>query len=163
VEAVAASRHLTLRKPFFHLYEWTGRPDESRMTLARPLTYMNRSGSVLPNLLKRTRSMTSDLLVVCDNLDLPAGSVRLKRKGSARSHNGLASIMDALGAGDFMRLYIGIGRPADGMTVVDHVLGIPPEDETEIYTSAIALAASSVEALLTQPPDAVMNSLNRRP
>ena len=123
---------------------------------------MNRSGSVILNLIRRTRVEIGEVLVVCDNLDLPPGTVRLKRRGSARSHNGLASVMDALGTGDFMRLYIGIGRPETGHTVVDHVLSVPPENETEVYASAISLAAWSVQALLTEPADSVMNSLNRR-
>jgi len=116
----------------------------------------------MPVLLRRARADVEDLLVVCDNLDLPPGAVRLKRKGSARSHNGLASIMDRLGTGDFMRLYVGIGRPELGESVVDHVLGSPPEGERQLYEDAIALGAWAVEELLTESTDAVMNALNRR-
>jgi PTH1 family peptidyl-tRNA hydrolase len=70
--------------------------------------------------------------------------------------------MDVLGTGDFMRLYIGIGRPEPGDSVVDHVLGCPPDRDSELYTSAVSLAAWAVEALLIDSPDAVMNALNRR-
>jgi len=145
-----------------HLYDWTGRSAGSGIILARPLTFMNRSGNVMPVLLRRARADVEDLLVVCDNLDLPPGVVRLKRKGSARSHNGLASIMDRLGTGDFMRLYVGIGRPEPGVSVVDHVLGCPPEGEFQLYDDAITLGAWAVEELLTESTDAVMNGLNRR-
>ena len=131
--------------------------------LARPLTFMNRSGAVLPGLLRRAPAGVHELLIVCDNLDLPTGAVRLKRSGKARSHNGLASVMDALGTGEFLRLYIGIGRPADGTSVVDHVLGLPGEEEAAVLHSAVELAAGAVESLLTNPVDTVMNSLNRRP
>ncbi len=116
----------------------------------------------MPALLKRAGADVGDLLVVCDNLDLPPGTVRLKRKGSARSHNGLASIMGILGTGEFMRLYVGIGRPESGDSVVDHVLGCPPEREAELYEGAVSLAAWAVEALLTESADVVMNALNRR-
>lgn len=116
----------------------------------------------MPALLKRARVDVGDLLVVCDNLDLPPGTVRLKRKGSARSHNGLASIMETLGTGEFMRLYVGIGRPESGDSVVDHVLGCPPEQESNLYEGAVSVAAWAVEALLTESTDTVMNALNRR-
>lgn len=116
----------------------------------------------MPGLLKRAGSDVGDLLVVCDNLDLPSGTVRLKRKGSARSHNGLVSIMDILGTGEFMRLYVGIGRPESGESVVDHVLGCPPLREADSYEAAVSLAAWAVEALLTESADAVMNTLNQR-
>lgn len=162
VGTVAASRHLPLKKPFLRLYEWTGRAAKDGIVLARPLTFMNRSGGVMPTLLRRAHSEVGDLLVVCDNLDLPPGTVRLKRKGRSRSHNGLSSVMDVLGTGEFMRLYIGIGRPDPGDSVVDHVLGCPPDRESELYTGAVSLAAWAVEATLIDSPDAVMNALNRR-
>lgn len=103
-----------------------------------------------------------DLVVVCDNLDLPAGTVRIKRRGSARSHNGLASLMDALGTGEFARLYVGIGRPRGETTVIDHVLSRPDDDEHEHYRHAIDEAAQAVLELETQPLDAVMNAVNQR-
>ncbi len=116
----------------------------------------------MPVLLRRAGADVGDLLVVCDNLDLPPGTVRLKRNGSSRSHNGLASIMDVLGTGEFMRLYVGIGRPESGGSVVDHVLGCPPESESELYSGAGSLAVWAVEQLLSESADSVMNALNHR-
>ena len=113
--------------------------------------------------MRRCRCELSDLVVVCDNLDLPVGAVRLKRNGKSRSHNGLASIMDVLGTGDFTRIYIGIGRPQEGCSVVDHVLGVPTEDETQLYANAVSRAAWAAEALLDRGIETVMNDLNRKP
>jgi PTH1 family peptidyl-tRNA hydrolase len=158
IESLAAARGVTLRRPFLRSYEYVR--TASSLTLARPLTFMNRSGEVMRALLRRAHASISDVVVICDNLDLPPGSVRVKRRGSARSHNGLASIMDALGTGEFLRIYIGIGRPAPGVTVVEHVLGVPPDEETEAYERAILAAASAVERLVDEPVDAVMNSVN---
>lgn len=160
VAAVAAARRITLKKPLLRQYEWSGR--DQTLVLARPLTFMNRSGTVLPALLRRTGASVAELVVVCDNLDLPAGTVRLKRRGSSRSHNGLASIMDELGTGEFMRLYIGIGRPPSGISVVDHVLTPPSSEEAPVYAEAVARAARAVDALSNSSPEAVMNELNAR-
>lgn len=85
--------------------------------LVFPLTYMNASGEAVPF----TVNEGDTVLVICDQMDLPPGKIRVRRSGSSAGHNGLKSMMSAL-PDNFMRLYIGVGRPADGETVVDHVL-----------------------------------------
>jgi PTH1 family peptidyl-tRNA hydrolase len=122
---------------------------------------MNRSGDVLPGILRRAGLEPDAAVVACDNLDLPAGRLRMKRGGGTAGHRGLASIVDALGHGNFLRLYIGIGRPEEG-DVVAHVLGVPPEAERVLYDPAISRAADAVLALRREPPEQVMNELNRR-
>lgn len=130
--------------------------------VATPLTYMNRSGEVLPFLLRATGIGADRLLVVCDNMDLQPGVVRLKRRGASRSHNGIASIMDALGTGEFARLYLGVGRPERPDGVVEHVLSAPPADELPLYERALEDAANAAIAVEERDFDAVMNELNRR-
>ncbi len=138
---------------------WSGRGE---CVIALPLTYMNKSGTVIPSLLRACGASTSDLVVICDNMDLPPGAVRVKRKGASRSHNGLASVMDALATGEFTRVYVGIGRPADSSRVVEHVLSIPPESERESYERAIEHAADACLALLDHDVDWVMNMISER-
>ncbi|MBN1913048.1 MAG: aminoacyl-tRNA hydrolase [Candidatus Omnitrophica bacterium] len=82
------------------------------LILAMPLTYMNLSGSAVYSLVKRHKIDPDDLLIVCDDMDLGLGSLRIKPQGSCGGHRGLRSIIDALGSDDFNRLRIGIGRPA---------------------------------------------------
>ena len=125
-----------------------------------PLTYMNRSGRVLPWLVRRTGATPDELLIITDNMDLDPGVIRLKRGGTSRSHNGIASIIDAVGPG-FYRLYIGIGRPRDA-TVVDHVLSAPDGDERDALDGAIARAVAALDMLLDAPPSDVKNAVNRR-
>jgi len=123
---------------------------------------MNRSGLVVSSLLRASQATVDDMVVVCDNMDLQPGVVRLKRRGSSRSHNGLASIMDSLGTGEFARLYIGVGRPRDASEVVDHVLSAPDDTEIPRYESAILDAADTVTRLADDDLDRVMNSVNSR-
>jgi PTH1 family peptidyl-tRNA hydrolase len=122
---------------------------------------MNRSGSVVPWLLGRCDSSFETLLVVTDNLDLPAGRIRLKRGGKNRSHKGIASIIDTTGRSDFLRLYIGIGRPGPGSTVVDHVLSRPEGEERELVAAAIGRGSRTIELLTRSSVDSVMNEVNR--
>ena len=130
--------------------------------VAKPLTFMNRSGAVLFPLLRVCGMNTSDLLIVCDHLDLPPGQCRLKRKGSSAGHNGLKSVIHVLGTEHFMRLYIGIGRPKSNTTVVEHVLSDPDREESILYEIVVEKAAQGILKLLTEPIEDVMNEINRK-
>ena len=160
VDCVAERRGIRLRKPFLRSFEVGTDGD---LTLAKPLTYMNHSGSIIPSLLARSDATASDLFIICDNMDLPPGEVRVKRKGSSGSHNGVASVMAAVGSGEFARVYIGVGRPGDTGAVVDHVLSAPDGAERELIETAIGRAADAVERLAVDGIERVMNDVNSRP
>ena len=132
------------------------------MCLVKPLTYMNRSGEIFPGLWSRVERNLDRLLVICDTLDLPAGQCRLRRKGSSAGHKGLVSIIARLGRADFLRLYVGIGRPSGRQEVVDFVLGPPAGPEAEDLERGVRRAADGVLALLREEPEKVMNALNQK-
>lgn len=162
VDRVAEVLGCRFRKPFLRSYllaqaSGAGGP----LYLAKPLTYMNRSGEVLDQLVLKSRCSLDELLVVCDNLDLPVGSCRLKLQGSSAGHNGLGSLIEHAGTSDFKRIYVGIGRPAGG-GIIEHVLGAPGGDEARQLAEAVEIAAQGVLAALEEPIDRVMNGLNRR-
>jgi PTH1 family peptidyl-tRNA hydrolase len=119
------------------------------VTLLKPTTYMNNSGSALAGY------KSEQTVVVHDDLDLPAGSVRVKSGGGAGGHNGLRSIIQHLGA-DFVRVRIGIGRPPVGVTATDYVLSRMDSKIKE----AVTLAADAVEAVIEYGPEAAMNRFN---
>ena len=120
-------------------------------TLLKPTTFMNNSGSALAGY------NASDLIVVHDDLDLEAGTVRVKVGGGAGGHNGLRSIIQNLGP-DFVRVRIGIGRPPVGMTVTDYVLS----RMDAVVRDALPKAADAVEAVVEEGPEAAMNRFNVR-
>lgn len=162
VEHLAELLGVRLRKPLFRPYEIASvRYEDEEIFLIRPLTFMNNSGVVLPGLLRRTRCSVKDLIVLCDNLDLPPGQCRLKRNGSTAGHNGLKSLVAELDTGDFRRLYLGIGRPSDG-DVIRHVLEVPSNGEWELTSEAVRIAGDAVMKCFTHPTEQVMNELNRR-
>jgi PTH1 family peptidyl-tRNA hydrolase len=123
---------------------------------------MNRSGDVVPWLLSRCGLSGQDLLVITDNLDLPVGRVRLKRGGRSLSHNGIASVVKSIGTTDFLRLYVGIGRPPQGIDVVDHVLGKPEGEEAQALADAYDKATNAIHQLRERPAEQVMNEINGR-
>lgn len=144
------------------LFQPVRRGKTGSLALAEPLTYMNSSGAVMPSLMRWAGASLDELLVICDNLDLPPGVVRLKRRGSGRGHRGVSSVMDAIGSGDFPRLYIGIGRPPVGIDVPSYVLDPPGSEELAAYRRAFSVAADAIEALTTAEIDDVMNQVNGR-
>ena len=125
--------------------------DLKNATLLKPTTFMNNSGSALAGY------KTEDLIVVHDDLDLEAGTVRVKVGGGAGGHNGLRSIIQSLGP-DFVRVRIGIGRPPIGMTVTDYVLS----RMDAVVREAVPRAADAVEVVVEEGPEAAMNRFNVR-
>jgi peptidyl-tRNA hydrolase, PTH1 family len=121
------------------------------VTLLKPRTYMNNSGTALAGY------KAEQLIVVHDDLDLPAGAVRVKDGGGAGGHNGLRSTIQHLGNG-FVRVRIGIGRPPVGVTVTDYVLGRMDSETKE----SVPRAADAVEAVIETGPEAAMNRFNVR-
>ncbi|MBE3577877.1 MAG: aminoacyl-tRNA hydrolase [Limnochordales bacterium] len=132
------------------------------LLLVKPLTYMNASGLAVSSLIAAERVTLEQLLVICDDLDLPPGQLRLRARGSAGGHRGLLSIIAAVGSTDFPRLRIGIGRPPEGMSVVDYVLAPLAEEELAVYAAAAEEAARAVLVWATEGIDAAMTQFNRR-
>ena len=116
-----------------------------QLLLLKPSTYMNLSGNAVRYWMNKENIQPENLLVVVDDLSLPLGKLRLRAGGSDGGHNGLKSIISNIGA-DFIRLYIGIGRPHEGSSVVDHVLSDFCEDEIALIDEATDRA---VEALIS--------------
>lgn len=163
METLARQLGWRWKKPFLRSFLLArGRRKGEALVLAKPLTYMNRSGAVMPALLRQAKA--DRLLVICDSLDLPPGACRLKRRGSASGagHKGLISIISVLGHGDFMRLYLGIGRPASREEVVSYVLGEAAEEERPRLDEAVEQAAQAVLRLTSDPPEKVMHALNQK-
>src|SRR5205085_6930157 len=101
-----------------------------------------------------------DLLVVYDELDLPLGTVRIRAQGSAGGHNGMKSIIQAVGGQDFARIRVGIGRPPGGRDPIEHVLARFRPEEKPIIEEAISRAADAVETWLELGVEETMNRFN---
>ncbi|MCH3917010.1 MAG: aminoacyl-tRNA hydrolase [Spirochaetia bacterium] len=142
---VTAFLQLKLRKRCFRPYRYAlAEGKQEQFLLVTPLTYMNDSGDVLSYF---PQIEAKDLIVVCDQMDLPVGMIRIKTGGGDAGHNGLKSIIAALhGNRGFVRLYVGIGRPGNGTSVVDHVLGKEPDERSR--KQGIGRAAEALEDII---------------
>lgn len=139
-----------------------------RVTLAKPRTYVNRSGDAVWKLIKQEKlDDASELLIVYDELDLPVAKLRLRAKGGHAGQKGLRSIVEAVGSNQFPRLRIGIGRPVvrgepsyDPGDVADYVLSDPPPDERALLDDAVGRAAEAIEVALSDGLEAAMRMVN---
>jgi PTH1 family peptidyl-tRNA hydrolase len=124
---------------------------------------MNRSGAIMKYFIPKQFSV-DELIVICDTLDLPVGTIRIKKGGSTAGHKGLRSIAQHLESTDFIRIYIGIGRPASGQQVVQYVLEAPTEaQERMMLDESIARAAQATVSLCTGADlQEVMREHNKR-
>lgn len=139
-----------------------GRIDAQKVLLVKPLTYMNESGRAVGPLLDWYKLAPEDLIVAHDDMDIAAGTIRLRRKGSAGGHNGIKSLLAHIGSEDFSRVRIGIGRPLPGWTVVRHVLAPFPADDATKIQAAISYLLPAVECIVTDGIDMAMNRYNPR-
>lgn len=159
VELLAQRHGIELRRQRHQAVFGEGRIAGVSVLLAKPLTYMNLSGAAVAALARYHNVTPADILVICDDVALPVGRLRLRGQGSAGGHNGLRSIIDALGTTRFPRLRIGVGAP-DGRPLVDHVLGRFDRAEAEAIAVTLAEAADAVETFLRDGLEAAMNRYN---
>ena len=136
---------------------------DRQVFLAQPQGYMNRSGGPTQALLHYYRIPVDRLIVVHDDMDLPVGWLRVKRGGGHGGHNGLRSIHEALGTGDYLRVKVGIGRPRAGQEAVGHVLGKVAPDERALLEAACDRAVEALEAIVADGVTTAMNRFNAAP
>ena len=130
------------------------------LLVAKPLTYMNRSGDAVAALARYYDIGTADLLVVVDEAALPFGRLRARARGSAGGHNGLASIIDRLGTTEFARLRLGVGRGDPRRDLADYVLSKFEPGERAELEGFIARAADAAEMFAVEGIDKLMNTYN---
>ena len=135
-----------------------------RLALAVPLTYMNLSGEAVALLVRRHGIEDPNrLVIVHDELDLPVGTMKLKVGGGLAGNNGLKSVKAHLHTDDFVRVRIGIGKPAGKAQGEDHVLKRPGKVDRQALDVAVQEAADAVELILSDGPAVAMNRYNTRP
>ncbi|HUR72334.1 MAG TPA: aminoacyl-tRNA hydrolase [Candidatus Limnocylindrales bacterium] len=138
-----------------------GRVNETTLLLAKPQTFMNRSGVAVAALLQEQGASPADLIVVHDDLDLPFGRIRIRTNGGAGGHRGVMSIIEHLGNAAFCRLRLGIGRPPEDLEVIEYVLAPFNESELGDLTKLMDRATEALCCLLDKGAEAAMAIYNR--
>ena len=134
----------------------------TRIRLFRPHTFMNHSGRAVAAVAGFYKVPVERILVAHDEIDLPAGAVRLKRGGGHGGHNGLRDVVPQLAGSGFSRIRIGVGHPGHKDRVVGHVLDRPPPAERSEIEEAIERVVDDIARIVTGDLEGAMNTLHRR-
>lgn len=164
VDRLAEQCGVEIERPEAQALTAHARIGQSEAVLAKPMTFMNLSGLSVRKLVERYEVVPEDLIVLVDDADLPFGSLRIRRRGSAGGHNGLKSIIGAIGSDEFVRVRMGIKPeegPVDGL--VSHVLGQFRRRDLEGVGEMVDRAAEAVTVIVREGVERAMNQFNRRP
>jgi PTH1 family peptidyl-tRNA hydrolase len=162
VVSVLAERHKIAGRSQGPAIVGSGEIGGERVVLGQPTTFMNDSGRAVAQLRRKHPGVPNeDLLIVVDEMDLPVGTIRIRGKGSAGGHNGLKSIIAALGTDAFPRMRIGVSRPPPGVDPIEHVLTRFRPEEREVMDGVIETAADAVEYWIEHGIEETMNRFNK--
>lgn len=139
-----------------------GRIAGTHVRFVMPLTYMNGSGRAVEQVLEQMGATPDEVLVICDDVNLPLGQLRFRRSGSAGGHKGLSSVIERLSTEGFARLRLGVGRPPDGDEMVDFVLDRFADAEHADVNEMVIRAVAAVELMIRDGIGAAMTVFNRR-
>jgi len=162
VDELANRAAIRVERPEGKALVGRGKLAGEEILLAKPQTYMNLSGISVRELLAKYELDITDLLVMWDEVQLPLGTIRIHPDGSAGSHNGAQSVINALGTQEFARLRLGCGPDHPLNSRREHVLRPMRKAELEAAAEMIDEAGNAVETILTEGIDAAMNKFNRR-
>ncbi len=159
-QALADTLDIPLKRVKFRCQIGEGKLEGTPLIIAKPLTYMNDSGSAVSSLLHYFKVPLERLLVIHDDLDLPLGVLRLRPGGGSAGQRGVQSIADKLGTSAFPRLRFGIGRPPGRMDPADYVLEKFSASEQELLRMTLEQAAAAARTFILEGLEKAMNQYN---
>lgn len=161
IDAVAAAYKIPMKNHSSGALVGLGKIEDENVILVKPLSFMNLSGDPVYKLAQDFGLSCNDMLIVHDDMDLSFGRLKIKEKGGSGGHNGIQSLIDAFGRGEFTRLRIGIGRPEAGINAVEHVLTSFNHIEKKMLGHLISRAMDAVVTVLCNGAKEGMNRFNQ--
>jgi peptidyl-tRNA hydrolase, PTH1 family len=162
IDGIAARAGIRITRPEAKSYVGRGKFAGEEVILAKPQTMMNLSGVAVRMLLEKHECDPAEMIVLTDEVDLPWGMLRIRERGSAGTHNGLKSIVSALGSGEFIRVRLGIKPEKIWGELRDYVLSKLSRADREIAGQMVTDATDAVELIITEGVGKAMSKFNRR-
>lgn len=163
IDAMAEKYNISVRNIKNRAMTGQGIINGRKVLLAKPLTFMNLSGESIRPLADYYKiAPDAELIVVSDDINLPIGQIRIRKKGSAGGHNGLKNIIAQLGSEEFQRIRIGVGGKPENYDLADYVLGHFTKEEKTLMEKAVSMAVEAAEMMLMGDTDKAMNEFNRK-
>lgn len=158
VDEIAGRHGIELRERDLYL-TGKGSIEDVDVVLVEPLTFMNRSGLAVREVVRKHNVQPENLVIVHDDIDMETGKLKIREKGSSGGHRGIESVIESIGAREFIRVKIGIGRE-EGVAAEDYVLSKFRKDELPLIKEAVASAADAIAVIIKNGVDRAMNEFN---
>ena len=162
VDALAEEAGIRVTRPEAKSLVGLGQIAGHEVVLAKPQTMMNLSGLAVRELVSRAECEPSDLIVVCDDIALPWGMLRVRERGTAGGHNGLKSVIGAIGTTEFVRVRLGVKPEEMRGDLREYVLRQIRRDQEDLVAEEIEQGAEAVKVILAEGTQSAMNRFNRR-
>lgn len=160
VNKLAEKHNISISQKKFKGLYGTGFIETKKVAILKPQTFMNLSGESVIEIMNFFKEDLEKLLIIYDDVDIEKGEIKIRKSGSAGTHNGMRSIVSVLGSDKFPRLRVGIGKPEENRDMIAHVIGNMSKEDEEILDKATSKAAEAVEELLKNGIDSAMNKFN---
>ena len=160
VTAIADKYNLSINNKKFKGVYADGHIAGEKVLLVQPQTFMNLSGECVREVADFYKLNPDEIIIICDDINLDVGRLRIRKKGSAGGHNGLKNIIAHLGTEEFPRIRVGVGEKTEGWDLADYVLARFDKDSEPVIREALANAVGAVETWISEGIDAAMNRFN---
>lgn len=147
------------KKKFKGLYG-TGTIENEKVILLKPQTYMNLSGESIIEAINFYKIEEEKLIIIYDDIDTKAGTIKIKKTGGPGTHNGMKSVVEHIKTRNFARVKVGVGMPENKEDLISYVIGTIPEEEREVLDKATTLAKDAVVEIIKNSVDIAMNKFN---
>ena len=163
IDMIADKYNISVDADKFKAHIGKGIIEGEKVILVKPQTYMNLSGESLRPIADYFKiDIANELVVIYDDIDLPPGQLRIRKRGSAGGHNGMKSIINHLGTEAFTRIRVGVGEKPKGYDLADYVLGHFSKEDKVLMDQGMKDAVATVEMILKGNLDAAMNEYNKK-
>lgn len=162
IKRVAREWKVKLRKRSYLVKTGEFKKSKERTLLVLPLTFMNKSGLAVKDVLEETKASPEKLVIVYDDLDIPLGEIRVRKEGNAGTHKGMNSVIEELQATNFPRIRVGIGPLLSGKDATQYVLSLFNKEEKLLLNKSLKIAQEALEMILAGETERAMNKYNIR-
>lgn len=160
INKLAEKFNIDVNKTKFKALYGTGIINGEKVVLVKPQTFMNLSGEAVQEFVNFYKIEEKDILIVYDDIDTVPGKIRIRKSGSAGTHNGMKSVVECLNSESFARIRVGIGMPENKGDLINYVIGHIPEEDVKELEIGVNKAAESIEIILKEGIDKAMNAYN---
>jgi PTH1 family peptidyl-tRNA hydrolase len=157
---IAGRNHLIFKESSFNAQICTGTAYGESIILAKPRTYMKLSGDAVSGITEHYNLPPEDIIVIHDDMDIDFGRIKIKTRGGSAGHRGIESIIYNLQSDEFLRIRVGIGKPADNAEPVDYVLQNFKEEENKKLTQVLDNINNCIETIYKSDPETAMNKFH---